>query len=317
MADMSALFGAPSARTFLGLPAAKAEDVPADAIAVVGIPGATPYRSAGPYCASGPAAIRAASARHAGVVTHYDFDLAAPLPSTRVFDAGDLPFDPDDFERNRAGIRSVVGAWLDRGIVPIVLGGDDSVQLPVIEAHASRRDVTIVQIDAHIDWRDEVQGERYGLSSTMRRASEIGGVKAIIQVGARSVGSARPSDVADALAAGVTLFEMRRLRREGLGAVIQAVPTGRPVVICLDVDGLDPSIVPAVIGRAPGGLDYGDMVELFAGLAARAPIVGVQIVELVPENDIGGLGAAVAARLAVLGIGYAAAAKPGNRGSVS
>ena len=62
---------------------------------------------------------------------------------------------------------------LAAGAVPMVLGGDDSIPIPVLQAYADRGPVTVVQIDAHIDWRDEVKGERWGLSSTMRRASEM------------------------------------------------------------------------------------------------------------------------------------------------
>ena len=81
------------------------------------------------------------------------------------------------------------------------------------------------------------------------------------------------------------------------------------LIVCLDVDGLDPSIVPAVIGRSPGGLIFGDVAQLIIGASGRAPIAGFNIVELVPENDIGGQGVLVAARLAMLGIGLAARAQ--------
>jgi agmatinase len=308
MASIGTLFGAPAAGTFLGVEAATPAAVPDGAIAVLGIPGATPYASAGAYCAAAPAAIRSAVSGYAANIAHHDFDLGGPLlpAGSTLIDAGDLAFDAADFTGNRARIRATMAEWIGRGIRPVVLGGDDSVQIPILAAFADAGPITVLQIDAHIDWRDEVQGERFGLSSTMRRASEMGGVKSIVQVGARAVGSARPGDVADAIAAGVQLFDMRKIRSDGLAPVIASIPKDRPVVVCLDVDGLDPSVVPAVIGRAPGGLGYGDIVELIAGVAARAPIAGFNIVELVPENDIGGQGALVAGRLAILGAGHAA-----------
>src|SRR5262249_51239186 len=160
---------------------------------------------------------------------------------------------------NRARIRDSIAGLIARGGKPIVLGGDDSVQIPLLEAFSRHAPITILQIDAHIDWRDEVQGERFGLSSTMRRASEMSGVSCIVQVGARAIGSARPSDVKDARRHGVHLFDMREVRKAGLAPVAEAVPVGRPVVVCLDVDGLDPAVVPAVIGPAPGGLLYGEV----------------------------------------------------------
>ena len=297
--------------TFLEAERATPDEVPERAIAVMGIPGATPYASAGAYCSAAPAAIRNEIARYSSTIAHHNFDLGGALlpEGAQLFDVGDLEFDANDFGANRRRIRNTVDMFLQRGVVPVVLGGDDSVQIPIIEAFGARSEITILQIDAHIDWRDEVQDERFGLSSTMRRASEMAGVTTMVQVGARGVGSARPADVDDALAYGVRLFDMQRIRREGLVAVIEAIPAGKPFVVCLDVDGLDPSVIPAVLGRSPGGLSYGDVAQLLTGAAARAPIVGFNIVELVPENDIDEQGVLAAARLSMLGIGLAARAQ--------
>ncbi len=297
--------------TFMGVERIAPDEVPERAIAVIGIPGATPYASAGAYCRAAPEAIRNESARYSSTIMHHNFDLGGALlpKGARLFDVGDLEFDSKDFGGNRKRIRTTVNMFLTRSVVPVVLGGDDSVQIPVIEAFASQSEITILQIDAHIDWRDEVQSERFGLSSTMRRASEMAGVKTIVQVGARGVGSARTADMEAAIAYGVRLFDMQRIRREGIAAAVDAIPTDAPVVVCLDVDGLDPSVVPGVIGRSPGGLTYGEVAQLITGAAGRAPIIGFNIVELVPENDIDGQGVLVAARLCMLGIGLAARAQ--------
>lgn len=293
---------------FLGSDIVAVDAVPAGAVVAIGIPGATPYRSGGLLCGAAPAAIRAASQRHAPNRAHYDFDLGGPLlaPQKRLLDCGDIAFDASDFAANRARIEATYSALLGRGAAPLLLGGDDSVQIPALAAFAARGDISIVQIDAHIDWRDEVQGERWGLSSTMRRASELDGVKAMVQIGARGIGSARPCDVADARAAGAHIIDMRTLRAEGFAHASLCVPEGRPVVVCLDVDGLDPSVVPGVTGFAPGGLSYADVVELLNGVAARAPIIGFNIVEFVPENDMGDLGIRTVCRLAMLGAGLLA-----------
>jgi len=305
---IDALLEAGGTATFLGVDRLEIAQVPRGAVAVIGIPGATPYASVGPYCAAAPAAIRAAVAGYAPSIQHHDFDLGGTiLPEGKVLvDAGDIEVDPNDFAANRARIRESIAGLIARGVAPIVLGGDDSVQSPVLEAFSAQHPFTVLQIDAHIDWRDEVQGERFGLSSTMRRASEMSGVETIVQVGARAIGSARPSDVEDALRYGVRLFDMRKVRQSGLAPVIESIPRARPVVVCLDVDALDPSVVPGVIGPAPGGLFFGQVVELLLAVSARAPIAGLNVVELVPENDVNGASALAAARLAVLGIGLAA-----------
>lgn len=293
---------------FLGADAVAFDAVPQGAVAVIGIPGATPYRSGWLHSEAAPAAIRGASAPQAARREHYDFDLGGPLlrPGQGMVDCGDIAFDPDDFAGNRARIETVYATLLKRGAAPLLLGGDDSVQIPALRAFAARGEISILQIDAHIDWRDEVEDERFGLSSTMRRASEFAGVKSIVQVGARGIGSARESDVADARAAGAELVDMRTLKAKGIDHAVQCVPADRPVVVCFDVDGFDPTVVPGVLGRAPGGLDFGDVVELLNGVAARAPIIGFNIVEFVPQQDVGGLGARTVCRLAMLAAGLLA-----------
>ena len=135
-------------------------------------------------------------------LAHYDFEIEGSLLEDAfgpVVDAGDLTTDEVDSAGNRAAIVAAVRAILATGAVPIVLGGDDSVPIPVLQAYEGQRPLTIVQIDAHIDWRDEVDGERLGLSSNMRRASEMEGVEQIIQVGMRHVGSARRKEYEEAL----------------------------------------------------------------------------------------------------------------------
>jgi agmatinase len=227
---------------------------------------------------------------------------ALPGGSGDACDLGDLPYG-DDAAANRETIRSAVSAILDRGAVPLVLGGDDSVPIPMLQAFEGRGKFTIVQVDAHIDWRDEVDGERWGLSSTMRRASEMDHIERIIQVGARNIGSARPQDLADAKAWGAQFFTARDVARDGLQPVLNAIPAGSNVIICFDCDALDPSIMPAVIGRAAGGLGYWQAVELMTGIAEKSRIAGFDLVEFMPAQDVDGLGALTAHRIVATAMG--------------
>ncbi len=303
---MKAMFGGATGG-FFDLPRAAPDSTAAADVVVIGAPAATPYPSVGNYCAGAPDAIRAAFG-WPGVLGHYDFDVAGPLlpPGAHAVDWGNLAYSETDFAANRETIRRTVTRALDLGAVPLVVGGDDSVPIPVLEAYADRGPLAILQLDAHIDWRDEVGGERLGLSSNMRRASEMDQVAHIIQVGARGIGSARPADRADALAWGVQFFPLRALRRDGFAPVVDAIPEGANLYVALDIDVMDPAIVPAVIGPAPGGLDYWQVVELLEAAAARARLVGFNLVELMPDNDIGGRGALVAARLLAVALALAA-----------
>lgn len=308
---MNDLFGGQSADGFLGIPQARLGTTNHAQLVILGIPTATPYPSVGPYCAEGPSTIRKAMG-WPNILKHHDFDIGgAVLPNgISAVDWGDLGYG-EDAASNRRNITSTIESILDSDAVPIVLGGDDSIVTPVLQAYAQHGPITVLQIDAHIDWRDEVNGERWGLSSTMRRASEMGWIEEIILVGARSIGSAYTTDFEEALSTGAQFFPMHEFRhkgiRQGIEDVIDALPASAKLFITLDVDGLDPSIMPAVIGPAPGGLDYWDLVDLVEGVVNKADsVVGFDIVELMPRADIGGQGARLAARIVATMMGHIA-----------
>ncbi|MCX7890281.1 MAG: arginase family protein [Rhodobacteraceae bacterium] len=309
MARLQDMYGGGSGETFLGLPRCPDPGRLEARIALIGAGTATPYAGVGAYCMEAPAAIRAAAAPYSANLGHVNFDLGGPvLPEgVAAVDAGDLPQDPADPEGNRARIFGAVGRILDRGGVPVLLGGDDSVPIPMIEAYGGRgRRHTILQIDAHIDWRDEVLGERLGLSSTMRRASEMAHVGPMVQVGQRGIGSARPADHADALARGVRFVPASEVARNGILGAADAVEAGAEVIVVLDVDALDPAIMPAAIGRTPGGLGYWQVLDLVAAVGRKARIAGFAMTEFMPGRDIDGTGALTAAALVAAVIGLIA-----------
>ena len=300
MASLGAMFGAGRVETFMGLPPCRDLTQVQAKVAILGAAGCTPYPSVGFYCAGGPAAIRAAGAAYAANLAHVNFDLGGPVvpEGVAVVDAGDIEVSAGDAEGNRARLRDAVETMLARGVVPVLIGGDDSVPIPMLQALAvTGRTVTILQIDAHIDWRDEVQGERWGLSSTMRRASEMAHVERIVQVGQRGIGSARVSDLRDATGWGVEFVPAGEVARAGVWRAVDLIPEGADVVICLDVDALDPSVMPAAIGRTAGGMSYWQVMELVGAVAEKARVVGFDMVEFMPDRDIDGMRAMVAAQM--------------------
>lgn len=250
--------------------------------------------------------MRAGAADYAGDLSRVNFDLGGPiLPAgVRAVDAGDLAQSADDPAGNRARISAAISGILSAGAVPVLLGGDDSVPIPMLQAFADRGPLTILQIDAHIDWRNDVQGERLGLSSTMRRASEMEHVDRIIQVGARGVGSAGIDALEAAQNWGAQIIPASELEAGGLRLAANLIPDGAEIVICFDCDALDPAIMPAVIAPTAGGLNYGQALELIRGAANRGTIVGFDLVEFMPANDRDGIGARTAGQLltSVLGI---------------
>ncbi|MDE1995306.1 MAG: agmatinase [Rhizobiaceae bacterium] len=251
-------------------------------------------------------AIRAANQEDAPLFENWDFDLGGPLFDGKPIsctDAGDLPTVMHDNAGNRKLIEAKTREILASAGVPILLGGDCSVTIPFLAGFADHGPVWVLQIDAHIDWRDEVSGERYGYSSPMRRASEMAHVAGMVQVGMRGVGSARITDVEAAKRYGSRFVTARDIHAHGADAALRHIPEGARVVVTLDCDSIDPGIMPAVAARTPGGLNYTEVIDLIAGLGRRAKIAGFDLVELYPPADVDGLSALTAARLLVNVIG--------------
>jgi agmatinase len=291
----------PAATAFLGVPRAELGTLDAD-VAIVGIPfgWAYPRPGATSGCAAAPTAIRARSQRLARFRDHWDFDTGGPMlppDGLRVVDLGDVPGSEPDGAANGAAATEAVAACLARGAVPICLGGDDSITIPALRAFAGHGPVTVLQVDAHLDFRDEVDGVRDGYSSPMRRASEMAHVARTIQVGLRGVGSARGADVEAARAAGNLLVTAAELRERGVAWVLDQLSADERVVVAFDGDGLDPAVFPAASALAPGGLTYDEADALLGGIGGR--LAGATFTEYVPALDVNELSALVIARLAI------------------
>lgn len=287
---------------FAGMPGCSdLQSLDAD-IAVIGVPFGVPYDMFGmaPPAAAAPAAIREQSMRTARYLTHYDFDFGGDLfagRDVRIVDCGDVAMEPGRFEDNQRATTEAIRAILDRGAVPVVLGGDDAIPIPVMRAYEQHGPICIVQLDAHLDWRDEIDGVREGFSSPMRRASEMPWVRGMIQIGLRGLGSARQREVDDARAYGSILVGAEELHRVGVDDVLDRVPAADRYFITIDADAFDPSIAPGVSFRAPGGLTYYEATNLIRGIAAKGKVVGFDIVEIQPAADVANLTSGLAARL--------------------
>ena len=259
--------------------------------AVLGIPQGIPYpgrSSAG--AAEAPAAIRGRSARYGRMLSHFDFDLGRAPGALSLAACGDVPA----AEAPRA-VRAILAA----GAMPIVLGGDDSTTALALRGFEGQEPFHILQIDAHIDYRDEVDGVRDGYSSPMRRAAEMPWVKRIVHCGTRGVGSARPEDVRDTLARGNTVITAREVRRYGVARVLDQFPAGERYYVAFDCDGMDPAVMPGTSAPLPGGLSFDDAAELLAGLALRGKVVGINFAEHYPSLDVNGITALAVTRLSI------------------
>jgi len=288
--------------TFAGFPfCADLEKLIAD-IAVIGIPYGVPYDAAKqPDSLNAPAAIRRESVQYPDDPVAWDFDLGGTLlgaTGARVIDCGDLPGSQSEPLENQRTATAAIKKILAVGAIPLVLGGDDSIPIPVLRAYKNEEPFYILQLDAHIDWRDHVNGIREGYSSTMRRVSEMPWVKGITQVGMRAVGSAREEEVQAAQSYGANLVSSIVVRRDGVEAALEYLPFGSRCFITIDLDVLDPMAMPATGALTPGGLEYLEVIALIQAAFQSTLVVGVCIVSLVPEIDVNNIGTITAMRIA-------------------
>jgi len=236
-----------------------------------------------------PDAMRRASDRIVRGLDHFDFDIGGPLLDNRpikMVDCGNAAGHPSDPSIHLRNAEAAVRKILKSGALPIILGGDHSTPIPVFKALAELgKPITLIQVDAHLDWRQEINGVREGLSSPIRRASEMDHIGEIFQIGLRASGSARTEEYEAALAYGAHLIPARQVHEEGMEAVLARIPDGGHYYLTIDGDGMDPSLMPAVLGPAFGGLLYGQMLTLISGLVKKGKVVGMDIVEIAPDRD--------------------------------
>ena len=283
-------------------------------IAILGIPYGAPYSmdDVTNDQTNAPTHIRRYCERALRGIDRWDFDLGGPLLDGRlikVVDVGDVPGNPNDIDEHYRNAKQVIETLLTRNVMPIVLGGDHGVPIPVLRGFKQWAPITLVHVDAHLDWRDQVNGVQDGLSSPIRRASEMDHIGEIFQIGLRSAGSARPEEMEAAISYGSHLIPDIELQQIGMRSVLDRIPAQSNYYLTIDADGVDPTIMPAVAGPAPGGVNYDQMRTLIHGLVDKGRVVGMDIVEITPKRDLNGLTAITAGRFICNLIGKAVRAQ--------
>ena len=277
-------------QTFLNFPLATDLDKLDAHIAILGLPYGAPYRMSEVTNdqSNAPTAVRVASERMCQALDRYDFDLGGPLfagKAVKAVDCGDVVADPWDMKAHYRNAEAAAKKILARAGMLISIGGDHGVPIPIFRALEKHGPITLVHVDAHLDWRDEVNGVKEGYSNPFRRASEMKWIEGMVQIGLRAQGSARPQDVADAKAHGSQIFTADDVLEQGMAAVLKRIPDGRRYYLSIDADGVDPSVMPAVMAPSPGGLLHHHMRALIHGLVKKGRVVGMDIVEIAPMYD--------------------------------
>lgn len=199
-------------------------------------------------------------------------------------DAGDLTFSEAEAF---AAIESGLGALIDQGRRPVSLGGDHSTTYPIVKAFEKQYpELTILHFDAHPDLYDEFEGNRLSHACPFARIMEAGLAKRLVQIGIRTA-TAHLREQARRF--GVEMVEMRALPAYG------RLTAEGPVYISFDIDVLDPGFAPGVSHREPGGMTVREALAHLHGV--QGSIVGADVVEYNPVQDVAGMTATVAAKI--------------------
>ncbi len=205
---------------------------------------------------------------------------------------------------SHANIETGVRAALAAGALPVVIGGDHSVNIPCINAFDGEGPIHILQIDAHLDFVDIRHGVKFGHGNPMRRAAEKDYVTGLTQVGIRNVSSTAREGYEDARRMGSDILSVRQARKLGVEGVLARIPKGARLYVTIDIDGFCPSIAPGTGTPSHGGFLYYEVLEILQGAARAHDIVGIDLVEVAPDYDPTGSTAILAAQVLMNFLGF-------------
>ncbi len=291
---VSASAGFAQIPTFMRLPHTR--DPAGLDVAILGIPfdSGVVYR---PGPRFGPRDIRAIS----GLIRRYNPVLKiSPFEVLRVADVGDVNVNPYSVEETFARVEESVTAIFNAGAVPVCVGGDHSLSLPILRSVARRHGpVGMIHVDSHQDMWDQSFGNRYFHGAPFRRAVEEGLLDTgrVVQIGIR--GSVRAAEDFDfGRQHGVTVVRAEEIAGGGIGRALDQVRTvhGRPLYLSFDIDGVDPAFAPGTGTPEVGGLSSREALEIVRAVAGL-PLVGADVVEVSPPYDHASITALLAANL--------------------
>jgi len=269
-------------------------------IAVLGAPfdAGSQFRSG---ARMGPRGIREASTLfsfgHGGAYDHEDDITYLPADTTRIVDIGDADIIHTDTIQSHANIEFGVKKILEAKAIPVVLGGDHSVNIPCINAFRNEDPIHIIQIDAHLDFVNERHGVRFGHGNPMYRASEKEYVSGMTQIGIRNVSSTTREGYIEAKERGSKIFSVRQFRKMGISQILNTIPKNIRYYLTIDIDAFDPSIASGTGTPSHGGFYYYEILELIDGLTKQGNIAGLDLVEVAPDYDITNSTSTLAAQL--------------------
>ena len=255
----------------------------------------------------GPRGIRDASTLfsfgHSGAYDHED-DVSYLTEDVKIVDIGDADIIHTDTIKSHKNIEKGVRSILKAGALPVVLGGDHSVNIPCVNAFSNSGPIHILQIDAHLDFVDERHGVKYGHGNPMRRAVEKNYVTGLTQVGIRNVSSTSKDGYEDAKAMNSDILSVRQTRKIGPKNLVGRIPKDSNVYVTIDIDAFCPSIASGTGTPSHGGFLYYEVLEILQQLSKQNKVVGIDLVEVAPDYDHSGSTTILAAQILLNFLGF-------------
>jgi agmatinase len=289
----------PAPRTFFGAPSVADLDAVDAQVAFLGVPydGGTPQPGVRTGQSAGPSAVRHASwyqndyrwppdddSGH-GAAGWYDIETDREhLVGVTMADVGDVAIQGSDQEANYERMTAAGRTIANRGALMVAVGGDHSITFPLGRGMDQFAEIDVVNVDAHADFLDEIAGARLSGASQIRRLAELPFVRSVTELGLRNV---EREEVDGMRELGVRWATTADVIERGPAVVGELVPESEALYVSIDIDVLDPSVVPGTTLPEPGGLSYRQLRELLAAVAERGRVVAFDVVELNPPYDVG------------------------------
>jgi len=259
------------------------------AIAVLGVP----FDEGSPFMPGSrlaPRALREHSLRFYGSGRgYYDPEtrreyLVEEMSKGLIADVGDVDIHPANAPRTFENITAMVRGILDRGALPVVLGGDHSITYPVFRAFDEK--LHVIHFDAHTDYAPFENDLTITNSHAFRHIAGMDNTLSLTQVGIRSLRHS-PEQVEDVIAGGNRIIPMGEFRRIGPEGIAALLPANSRVYVSIDVDAMDMSLVPGCVSAEPNGMSYVELRDSLKAIAERHDIAGFDFVEVNPPLDVG------------------------------
>jgi len=239
----------------------------------------------------GPRALREHSLRFVVGDGLYNIDtgksyLINEMANRRIVDVSDSDILPTNVEGTFDNITADVRKILEKGAMPVVLGGDHAITYPVVRAFEGYGDLNVIHFDAHMDYAPFIHDLRFTNGTAFRLIRPLPFMKEMVQVGIRSMRTVE-EHVDDSRNDGNQVITMSQFHEMGPAGLAALLPQNSRCYVSIDVDVLDISLVPGCVSGEPNGMSYQELCSTLEAIAEHLDVVGFDFVEVNPQCDVG------------------------------